>query len=128
MSIVKADEFGMWRPEPWPDEHHDKEGKVLPFLANGRYANPWMKDRPSPARFFTSRMFNSGDSALPDKTQLDETLPVRTPVWMSDNHVAGEARERWTGSPSSPTPSSLTEPVLCSLLVEPRDTDPWRAR
>ena len=97
---IKVEDLPIFSPNPWPSEHHDKEGKVLPFQENGRYINPWMKDRPSPAKFFISRKIGPNNLNIPrSKTELDEKLPVHPPPWMPDpgNFRPTRARVTWLG-------------------------------
>ena len=131
---IKVEDLPIFSPDPWPSEHHDKEGKVLPFQENGRYINPWMKDRPSPAKFFISRKIGPNNLNIPrSKTELDEKLPVHPPPWMPDpgNFRPTRARRGWDTPQSSPrsmvrpssvTRSSLTEPARSSL-PDLSDTD-----
>jgi len=97
---VAASDLEIFIPEPWPEEHHDQEGKVLAYKDGGRYQNPWMKDRPSPLRFFSTWFFGDDDSNIPSKSKLQETLPVKSPIWMSGNFTAARARLTWLGHAS----------------------------
>ena len=102
MPHVSASELDNWAPELWPEQHHDSEGKVVPFMENGRYMNPWMKDRPNPAKFFASWFFGTDESNIPGKAQLQETLPVKSPGWLPDpsNYTNARARVTWLGHAS----------------------------
>jgi len=100
---VRAEDLTIWSPdEPWPLEHHDEEGKALAYKEEGRFMNPWMKDRPSPVSFFASWFFGQDDSNIPSKSKLNETLPVKSPLWMPDpsNFIPARARVTWLGHAS----------------------------
>ena len=56
-----------------------------------------MKDRPSPIRFFSSWFFGDDDSNIPPSRMLEETLPVKPPIWLSENFSANKARLTWLG-------------------------------
>ena len=34
---VAGEDLGIWRPQPWPSEHTDQEGKVQAYKSSGRY-------------------------------------------------------------------------------------------
>ena len=121
MSNVPTADLDNWAPAPWPQEHHDEEGKVTPFLEDGRFANPWMKDRPSVLSFFATWFFGDDDSNIPGKAQLSETLPVKTPAWVNDSnvsYVAGDARVTWLGHASV-----LAEVDGLTILTDPIFSD-----
>jgi len=99
-SWVPGSELDTWIPQPWPQEHTDERGRVLSYQdASGRWQNPWMKDRPSPAAFFYDWFIAGQDeSGIPSQAKLDETLPVKEPFWMNtSNFVAANARLTWLG-------------------------------
>ena len=95
--LVVGAELDTFYPPPWPSEHTDSEGRPLAYQEDGRYQNPWMKDRPSPIKFFKSWFFGSDDSNIPSTRLLEETLPVKSPVWLSENFSVSEARLTWLG-------------------------------
>ena len=95
--LVVGAELDIFYPPPWPSEHTDSEGRPLAYQEDGRFQNPWMKDRPSPIKFFKSWFFGSDDSNIPSTRLLEETLPVKSPVWLSENFSVSEARLTWLG-------------------------------
>ena len=99
---VAASDLGIHKPEPWPLEHYDDEGKIVPVRENGRWTNFWRIGHPSPLRFFASWIFGQDDSNIPGKDKLAETLPVKKPYWMSEdnnreNFTASRAKMTWLG-------------------------------
>ena len=97
---VAAADLGIHKPEPWPMEHYDDEGKIVPVMENGRWTNFWRIGHPSPLKFFASWIFGQDDSNIPGRDKLADTLPVKRPYWMSEdreNFTASRARMTWLG-------------------------------
>ena len=97
---VAAADLGIHQPEPWPMEHYDDEGKIVPVMENGRWTNFWRIGHPSPLKFFASWIFGQDDSNIPGRDKLADTLPVKRPYWMSEdreNFTASRARMTWLG-------------------------------
>jgi N-acyl-phosphatidylethanolamine-hydrolysing phospholipase D len=89
-----------WAPEPWPVDHTDDRGRAESFQDSAhRWQNPWMAGRPSVASFFYDWFVVGRDeSAIPSAAQLDETLPVRRPVWATESGWSPQqARMTWLG-------------------------------
>ena len=95
--VVVGAELDTWLSPPWPSQHNDSQGRPLAFQEDGRWQNPWMKDRPNPINFFKDWFTGSDDSNIPSPRMLEETLPVKPPIWLSENFTASEARLTWLG-------------------------------
>lgn len=95
---VGGAELGQWAPPPWPPEH-TVGGRVQSYREGGRWANPWMVGRPGVASFFYDWFLAGRDeAAIPRQSELDETLPVRAPVWREDPpFTPSTARMTWLG-------------------------------
>ena len=95
---VVGAELDTWLSPPWPAQHTDSQGRALAYQEDGRWQNPWMKDRPSPLVFFKSWFFGSDDSNIPSARLLEETLPVKSPLWRtSENFTTSPSRLTWLG-------------------------------
>jgi len=113
--LVEGADLDIWIPPLWPEEHTDSEGKVLAYKEDGRFKNPWMDGRPSPASFFLSWFTGPDDSNIPGPRILAETLPVKPPVWMNDsNFTAATSRVTWLGHAST-----LAEIDGATILTDP---------
>jgi len=117
--IVGAD-LDTWIPVPWPHQHTDSQGRPLAFKEDGVYQNPWMKGRPSVLKFFQFWFTGRDDSNVPSSSVLQETLPVKPPVWMSESESfrASEARLTWLGHASV-----LAEIDHLTVLTDPMFSD-----
>jgi len=87
----------LYSPEPWPKEHTDSEGTVEAYQENGRWQNPWAKEKPSPIGFFWQAVTGQRRAVIPSQEELDKTLPVLEPVW---NQTPANARMTWLGHAS----------------------------
>jgi len=117
--MVQGMELDLWQPPPWPAEHTDQNGHVLPYKENGRYQNPWMAERPSPASFFLSWFTGVDESNIPGPSQLKETLPVKAPVWLTNqDYSIADARLTWLGHATTLAEidgsAILTDPIFSS--------------
>jgi len=114
-ALVPGSDLDTWHPPPWPAEHTDSEGKVQAYKEGGRYQNPWMNGRPSVASFFFSWFTGPDDSNIPGPAELNETLPVKPPVWLSDpNFTISTARLTWLGHATT-----LAEVDGSAILTDP---------
>ena len=86
-AMEPGSELDIWHPAPWPAEHTDSEGKVLAYKERGRFQNPWMNGRPSVASFFLSWYTGPDESNIPGSAVLGEILPVKPPVFVSEQKV-----------------------------------------
>jgi N-acyl-phosphatidylethanolamine-hydrolysing phospholipase D len=124
-----AENFGLFEPPSWPEEHHDPDGKMLPFKVNGQYQNPAMKDRPNVLSFFWSALTGKDDSNIPSAEELDKTLPVRTPNW---TNTISEARMTWLGHASVLAEvdgkAVLTDPIFSNRASAVQFAGPARYR
>jgi len=118
-AMVEGSDLTIWEPPVWPPEHTDSEGKVLAYKESGRYQNPWMNGRPSVASFFLDWFTGRDDSNIPGATELAETLPVKPPLWLSDeNYTQSTGRLSWLGHATVLAEidgsAFLTDPVFSS--------------
>jgi len=117
--VVGAD-LDIWQPPQWPAEHTDPQGRALPYKEGGRYQNPWMAGRPSVLSFFKFWLTGRDDSNIPSARVLEETLPVKPPVWLSqsDSFSPSDARLTWLGHASV-----LAEIDGFTILTDPQFSD-----
>ena len=117
--VVGAD-LDIWHPPPWPAEHTDSEGRALSYQEDGRYQNTWMAGRPSVLSFFKFWFTGQDDSNIPSSRELQETLPVKPPVWLSqsDTFSPSEARLTWLGHATV-----LAEIDKFTVLTDPMFSD-----
>lgn len=105
-----AENFSLYQPPPWPQNHTDQEGKVQPVLVNGRFENFWSKDKANPLGFFLEWFTGNDESNIPSSSELDTTLPVTRPSWES----VSNARMTWLGHASV-----LAEVDGAAILTDP---------
>jgi len=121
--------FTLFEPPRWPEEHHDKDGKMLAYKEGGRFQNPAMKDRPSPLSFFWDIFAGKDDSNIPSSDELDNTLPVLTPNW---TETISDARMTWLGHASVlaevDDKAILTDPIFSSRASIVQFAGPARYR
>jgi len=127
------EDLTIWKPPLWPSEHTDPEtGRILAYQTSGRYQNPWMIDRPSVPSFFWDWFFGPDETRIPSQSALDETLPVKRPVWTSDNFTAKDSRMTWLGHATVLVEleghSILTDPVFSSRASVVQFAGPKRYR
>jgi len=101
--LEEGSSLGIFQPPAWPQEHTDPQtGQVKAYKEGGRWQNPWMAARPNPVSFFWDWWFGPDATAIPGKAALDETLPIRTPAFVTSSATPGgggaaEARMTWLG-------------------------------
>ena len=95
---IPGAELENWAPAPWPSEH-TQEGKAQSYQEGGRWINTWMAGRASPIVFFYDWFIGGNDqSEIPSEAKLDETLPVRQPLWVNNSAFSpAAARMTWLG-------------------------------
>jgi len=99
--LVQGENLQIWKPSLWPSVHTDKDGKVQAFKEEGRFQNPWTDEKPSSAKYFLSWLTGPDDSNIPGPEQIHKTMPVISPLWISDpNFTASTARLTWIGHAS----------------------------
>jgi len=105
----------IWQPPPWPAEHTDSDGKVEAYKEGGRFQNPWMNGRPSAASYFYDVFTGPDESNIPGAAELNETLPVKPPVWLSDpDFSVSTGRMTWLGHATT-----LAEVDGSAILTDP---------
>jgi len=97
--LEEGSSLGIFQPPPWPSEHTDPQtGHVMAFKKGGRWQNPWMNERPNPVSFFWDWWFGPDATSIPSKAALDETLPIRSPSFVTDRTgQSNHTRMTWLG-------------------------------
>ena len=119
---VPGSELGIWKAPAWPLKHTDELGRSKAFQEGGRWQNPWREGVPSPAHFFYDWFLAGRDeSNIPNKSKLDETLPIKTPTWVGNGNFApSAARMTWLGHATVLAEvegsTFLTDPVFSSRV------------
>jgi len=131
---VPGSELGIWKAPAWPLKHTDELGRSKAFQEGGRWQNPWREGVPSPAHFFYDWFLAGRDeSNIPNKTKLDETLPIKTPIWVGNGNFApSAARMTWLGHATVLAEvegsTFLTDPVFSSRASAVQFLGPKRFR
>ena len=118
---VPGSELGIWNPAEWPQEHTDHLGRAQSFQEGGRWQNPWREGVPSISHFLFDRfVVGRNEADIPDRSKLDETIPVKAPPWVGspDDFVPSAARMTWLGHATVLAEvdgsTFLTDPVFSS--------------